>query len=77
MDPTTLNLLPVLTHVFFMGYPLHQHGYKYYDPPSRKYFVSMDVTFLEDKPFFPVSHIQGKSGSEEANWPIPFVYGPY
>ena len=32
---------------------------------SRKYFVSMDVTFLEDCPFFPVSLLQGESESEE------------
>ncbi|KAA0057304.1 hypothetical protein E6C27_scaffold280G001470 [Cucumis melo var. makuwa] len=33
----------------------------------------MDVTFLEDKPFFPVSHLQGESGSEKANWHVPFT----
>ena len=27
----------------------------------------MDVTFCEDWPFFPISHLQGKSASEEFN----------
>ncbi|TYK28142.1 reverse transcriptase [Cucumis melo var. makuwa] len=43
----------------FVGYPLHQWGYKYFHPSSRKYFIFMDVTFLEDHPFFFVSLLQG------------------
>ncbi|TYK04876.1 hypothetical protein E5676_scaffold143G00690 [Cucumis melo var. makuwa] len=33
----------------------------------------MDVTFLEDKSFFPVSSLQRESVSEEGNWPILFI----
>ncbi|KAA0057566.1 reverse transcriptase [Cucumis melo var. makuwa] len=44
----------------FVGYPFHQHGYKCFHPPSRKYFVTMDVTFYENRPYFPVSHLQGR-----------------
>ncbi|TYJ97057.1 Beta-galactosidase [Cucumis melo var. makuwa] len=36
----------------FVGYPPHQRGYKCFHPPSRKYFVTMDVTFCEDRPYF-------------------------
>ncbi|KAA0050637.1 reverse transcriptase [Cucumis melo var. makuwa] len=39
----------------FVGYPLHQRGYKCFHPSSYKYFVSMDVTFLEDRPFSKIS----------------------
>ncbi|KAA0051378.1 reverse transcriptase [Cucumis melo var. makuwa] len=46
----------------FVGYPLHQRGYKYFHSPSRKYFVTIDVTFCEDRPYFPVSHLQGERG---------------
>lgn len=28
----------------------------------------MNIAFLEDKPFFPVSPLQGESSSEETNW---------
>ncbi|KAA0062029.1 reverse transcriptase [Cucumis melo var. makuwa] len=30
-------------------------------PPSSKYFVNMDVTFCEDRLYFPISHLQGES----------------
>ncbi|KAL8158894.1 hypothetical protein V2J09_000431 [Rumex salicifolius] len=30
-----------------------EKGYKCYDPTSKKIFISMDVTFHEDSPFFP------------------------
>ena len=36
----------------FVGYPSTQKGYKCFDPLTRKFFVSMDVTFFENKPFF-------------------------
>ncbi|KAA0042161.1 Cysteine-rich RLK (RECEPTOR-like protein kinase) 8 [Cucumis melo var. makuwa] len=35
-----------------------ERGYKCFHLPSRKYFVTMDVTFCEDRPYFPVSHLQ-------------------
>ncbi|TYK08485.1 Beta-galactosidase [Cucumis melo var. makuwa] len=51
----------------FVGYPSHHRGYKCFHLPSRKYFVTMDVTFCEDRPYFPVSHLQGESMSEKSN----------
>ncbi|KAA0037210.1 reverse transcriptase [Cucumis melo var. makuwa] len=40
----------------------------------RKYFVTMDVTFCKDRPYFPVSHLlQGKSVSEESNSTFKFI----
>ncbi|TYK01384.1 Cysteine-rich RLK (RECEPTOR-like protein kinase) 8 [Cucumis melo var. makuwa] len=40
---------------------------------QRKYFVTMDVTFCEDRPYFPVSHLQGESVSEESNGTFEFI----
>ncbi|KAA0057569.1 Beta-galactosidase [Cucumis melo var. makuwa] len=40
---------------------VYECGYKCFHPPSRKYFVTMDVTFCENQPYFPVSHLQGES----------------
>ncbi|KAL4023307.1 hypothetical protein IC575_017059 [Cucumis melo] len=57
----------------FVGYPPHQRGYKCFHPPSRKYFVTMDVTFYEDRPYFPVSHFQGESVSEKSNSTFEFI----
>ncbi|KAA0054261.1 reverse transcriptase [Cucumis melo var. makuwa] len=42
----------------FVGYPLHQRGYKCFHPSSCKYFVIMDVTFIEDRPFFPLAYFR-------------------
>ncbi|KAA0037201.1 Cysteine-rich RLK (receptor-like protein kinase) 8 [Cucumis melo var. makuwa] len=44
-----------------------------FSPPSRKYFVTMDVTFCEDRPYFPISHLQGESVREESNSTFEFI----
>jgi len=36
----------------FVGYGGSQKGYKCYHPPTRKYYVTMDVTFFEDMSYF-------------------------
>ncbi|KAL0539854.1 hypothetical protein IC582_024075 [Cucumis melo] len=57
----------------FVGYPSHQRGYKCFHPPSRKYFVTINVIFCEDRPYFPVCHLQGESVSEESNNTFEFI----
>ena len=53
----------------FVGYSATQKGYKCYHPPSRKVFVSMDVTFFEQEAYFPRGasdpSLQGEIGSKE------------
>ena len=36
----------------FVGYGSYQKGYKCFHPPTRKYYVTMDVTFFEDMSYF-------------------------
>ncbi|KAA0043254.1 DNA polymerase theta [Cucumis melo var. makuwa] len=60
-SPNQTKFTPRTQACVFVGYPLHQCGYKCFHPTSRKYFVTMDVTFYEDEPYFPVSHLQGES----------------
>ena len=36
----------------FLGYSATQKGYKCYDPLSKKWYISADVTFTENRPFF-------------------------
>ena len=65
--PNLSKFTPRAQACIFVGYPLHQRGYKCFHPSSRKYFVSIDVTFLEDRSFFSISHLQGESENEESN----------
>ena len=60
LDPRALKCV-------FIGYSPTQKGYKCYHPPSRKTFVSMDVTFRETEPYFDSasSPLQGESNVEE------------
>ncbi|KAL0557270.1 hypothetical protein IC582_005796 [Cucumis melo] len=67
------KFIPRAQACVFVGYPLHQRGYKCFHPPFRKYFVTMDVTFCENRPYFPVSHLQGESVSEESNSTFEFI----
>ncbi|KAA0054163.1 Cysteine-rich RLK (RECEPTOR-like protein kinase) 8 [Cucumis melo var. makuwa] len=71
--PNQTKFTPRARACVFVGYPPHQHGYKCFHPPSRKYFVTMDVTFCEDRSYFPVSHLQGESVSEESNNTFEFI----
>ncbi|KAL4025768.1 hypothetical protein IC575_014173 [Cucumis melo] len=71
--PNQTKLTPRAQACVFVGYPLHQRGYKCFHPPSRKYFVTMDVTFCENRPYFPVNHLQGENVSEESNSTFEFV----
>ena len=48
LDPRALKCV-------FVGYSPTQKGYKCYHPPSRKQFVSMDVTFFETQSYFSTS----------------------
>ncbi|RVW26749.1 hypothetical protein CK203_108380 [Vitis vinifera] len=40
------------TKCIFLGYSRLQKGYRCYSPDTHRYFLSANVTFLEDSPFF-------------------------
>jgi len=42
-----VNLNPVQSNGFFIGYPPSQKGYKCFDPNTKNMFVTMNVTFNE------------------------------
>ena len=44
----------------FLGYSSTQKGYKCYHSPTRKLYVSADVTFVENKPDFSTPYLQGE-----------------
>ncbi|KAL6323926.1 hypothetical protein AAG906_006196 [Vitis piasezkii] len=43
----------------FLGYSSTKKGYKCYNPLGRKFYISVDVTFIENKHFFPKSSLKG------------------
>ncbi|KAL0548477.1 hypothetical protein IC582_012930 [Cucumis melo] len=55
--PNQTKFTPRAQACVFVGYPIRQCSYKCFHPPSRKYFVTIDVTFCENRPYFPVSHL--------------------
>jgi len=36
----------------FLGFSHLQKGYKFYSPTTKRYYMSTDVTFFEETPFF-------------------------
>ncbi|KAI5440617.1 hypothetical protein KIW84_010192 [Lathyrus oleraceus] len=66
------KLDPCAIRCLFLGYGVHQKGYRCYDPITRRIYVTMDVTFLEFDHFYssvsPNSSLQGETPEEESNW---------
>ena len=51
----------------FLGYSSTQKGYKCYNSSTIKFYISADVTFTENKPFFPKSSLKGEISMMENN----------
>ena len=48
----------------FLGYSLIKKGYKCRHPPSKKHYVTMDVTSVVNQPCFDITYLQGKNTSK-------------
>ena len=55
LDPNRSKLDPHSYKCIFLRY------YRCYSPEKRKYFVSRDVTFFENQPFFTKNYLQGEN----------------
>ncbi|KAH9783645.1 hypothetical protein KPL71_009401 [Citrus sinensis] len=72
--PQQDKLSPRALRCVFVGYALHQKGYRYYHPPSRKIYITMDVVFHEDIMYYlSESEFQGEYNEEEIH---TFTYLP-
>lgn len=71
------KLDPRAVRCVFLGYSPTQKGYKCYHPSSKKWYISADVTFSENKPFFSKSSLQGEISMMEDS-PCEFfeILGP-
>ncbi|KAJ9685136.1 hypothetical protein PVL29_017248 [Vitis rotundifolia] len=54
------KLDPRVIKCVFLGYSSTKKGYKCYNPSAIKFYISADVTFTENKHFFPKSSLQGE-----------------
>ncbi|RDX79103.1 hypothetical protein CR513_40512, partial [Mucuna pruriens] len=57
-NPHRGKLDPKVVKCVFIGYPSNKKGFKCYHPLSRRFFVSMDVTFHETQSFFGESYLE-------------------
>jgi GAG-pre-integrase domain/Integrase core domain len=64
------KLAPCAEKCVFVGYGQNQKGYKCVNPSSKRTYVTMDVTFLENESFFKRELIppQGENLTEEESW---------
>ncbi|KAK7406483.1 hypothetical protein VNO78_08110 [Psophocarpus tetragonolobus] len=59
------KLDPRAVKCVFLGYSTTQKGYKYFQPLSKRFYVSRDVTFNEQESYFKQPHLQGETVREE------------
>ena len=63
-DPKALKCI-------FLGYSHTQKGYKCYHPPNKRKCITMDVTFIGNKPYFFETCLQGESNKiVEDRWQV-------
>ncbi|KAG8498075.1 hypothetical protein CXB51_007302 [Gossypium anomalum] len=72
-QPNQSKLDPRAHTCIFIGYSLTQKGYKCYSPTLRRMFVSQDITFFKNEPYFAPSHLQGETFNEDETLNTLFI----
>ena len=71
-----MKLDPRAPKCLFLEYSSTQNGYKCYSPITKRFYVSMDVTFLENQAYFPKTQLQGvisRNSSSDQFWDIAIL----
>ncbi|CAI7883099.1 unnamed protein product [Closterium sp. NIES-54] len=77
--PGTNKLSAHIRACVFLGFPLHASGWQFYDPVTRQFLASQDITFDESVSYYRshghkgVSHVTPQSSSQQR--PVPVVSG--
>jgi len=54
LSPELDKLSPRSIKYVFVEYSRTQKGYRFYNPSTKKYLVSADITFFESVPYFSI-----------------------
>ena len=73
LTPGQDKLSAKATKCIFLGYSRLQKAYRCYSPQTHRYFLSADVTFFEDSPFF-FSSFESLPVTEVL--PLPIISSP-
>nr|XP_027191963.1 uncharacterized protein LOC113787228 [Cicer arietinum] len=62
------KLEPRAIKCVFTGYSPTHKGYRCFEPKSKRTFVTTNVTFVENQPFFSDIHLQGENFKEDSSF---------
>src|SRR5688572_17116711 len=62
------KLEPRALKCVFVGYGIHQKGYRCFDPIHNRMYTTMDCDFFEDSFYYTQHSSQGESGSDDLSW---------
>ena len=68
------KLEPRAIKCIFLCYSPNKKGYKCYCLTTRKMFVTLDVTFFEEKSYYLNPHLQGKKVNKDSCWIFSFLF---